>query len=485
MPIQDFTKGFNPPPPDPQVLIQAEKHDTKALKVANELARALRKQNFEVIIYQGTDLSNSAFIRAVHTQTVVVKLITSHTSSEFFKLNAREMKWAADVLAKYLQVNLEKAPVQDGKLDNSLDFGSVGLNGTVKAIIRLAGRVRIQNLNPQNLEQQGGNDLLKGIGDAIRNLFPIETELPDPGDKEERMIEMVPGDDEPEEEMMDQGKELAAAGSVEVEKEVEISLFAPRQVEAGDSFLIQVFAHFPEALDEARQLAAEFDEGAERLARKNIDLAKNDALTFELQVDDFEIEDSVQQIIWKERTDSVQYEIEVPREMLGKNLIGKLIISRKGIPIGHIRFKTEVGEDGSVIHPVPAQPLTMQRYKYAFISYSSKDRDKVLYRVQMLKGMKINFFMDFESIDPGVPWEPKITEELNKADVFYLFWSDNAAASRWVNEEINFVVRKKQDNSENPPEIMPVIIQKPAPAPPELLRHLQFNDKMLYFMGEV
>ena len=89
-------------------------------------------------------------------------------------------------------------------------------------------------------------------------------------------------------------------------------------------------------------------------------------------------------------------------------------------------------------------------------------------------------FWDKMFLTPGDRYEKEIYDYIdNKADVFLLFWSSNAAASEWVKKEIKRAVARQQRmrRPENRlPEIIPVPIETPIPPPPEELSDLHFGD---------
>jgi hypothetical protein len=107
----------------------------------------------------------------------------------------------------------------------------------------------------------------------------------------------------------------------------------------------------------------------------------------------------------------------------------------------------------------------------------------VLRRVQMLDLLKIDYFQDIININAGDPWSDIIYKQIDKADVFLLFWSSSAKKSDWVMKEINYALERKKGNEENPPAIFPVIIEGPPMVePPESLKHIHFSDKISFFI---
>jgi len=124
----------------------------------------------------------------------------------------------------------------------------------------------------------------------------------------------------------------------------------------------------------------------------------------------------------------------------------------------------------------------MKNYRYAFISYAAQDRAEVIRRVQMLDLLKIRYFQDILTLNPGDQWEKELFKQIEIADVFFLFWSSAARDSEWVLKEVEYATSKKKGNNDNPPEIYPVILESTFVEPPEHLRHLHSNDKIVYFI---
>ena len=108
----------------------------------------------------------------------------------------------------------------------------------------------------------------------------------------------------------------------------------------------------------------------------------------------------------------------------------------------------------------------------------------MLKRVQMLDRVKIDFFQDLLALDPGERWAKALYKNIDKSDVFYLFWCTAAKNSEWVLKEVRYAIDRHAGDDTAPPEIIPVLIEGPPPVPPPPeLKDLQFNDKFLYFIA--
>jgi hypothetical protein len=108
--------------------------------------------------------------------------------------------------------------------------------------------------------------------------------------------------------------------------------------------------------------------------------------------------------------------------------------------------------------------------KSAFASYSSKDQEKVASIVGALRQVNIDFFLDCLDLRPGEAWKKRLREEIEKREKFWLFWSEAAAASKWVEWEWRTALRLKKKAG-----ILPYALL-PAPNPPKALSSLQFSS---------
>jgi len=268
---------------------------------------------------------------------------------------------------------------------------------------------------------------------------------------------------------------------------VECSVFAPPAVARGATPMVQVFAHLREQAEEAARMAAEFDEAAKRRAVKTLSskIARGSELMFDLTIANWQISDPVQTLVWNGNAESAQFIVDVPPDCKPGNVAGKVTVSQNSVPLGHISFILKVAESAEPAKPQEIAPAgnDAKRYSYAFVSYASADRSDVLERVQMLETMGIKYFQDVLSLDPGDRWEKKLYENIDKCDLFLLFWSRSAKESQWVLKEVEYAMARKRGNDDAPPEIKPVIIEgPPLVTPPDSLGHLHFNDRLIYFI---
>ena len=103
-----------------------------------------------------------------------------------------------------------------------------------------------------------------------------------------------------------------------------------------------------------------------------------------------------------------------------------------------------------------------------FISYSSKDRDKISPIVQIVRAMKKgSVFQDYADILPGERWQERVMDAIQKATTMVLFWCQHSAISRHVREEYEAGIEWRK-------EIIPILLDDTEL--PDPLRAFQWID---------
>lgn len=119
---------------------------------------------------------------------------------------------------------------------------------------------------------------------------------------------------------------------------------------------------------------------------------------------------------------------------------------------------------------------TTESARTGFASYATQDRGEVLGRVSSIEqSAGILVFVDCLDLHATQEWQPILEREIIDRDVFLLFWSKYASASRWVNWEWHTALQKKGTDRM---EIHSLQSADQVPPPPELA-HLNFGDRYL------
>jgi hypothetical protein len=333
----------------------------------------------------------------------------------------------------------------------------------------LAGLQEVQALDPGNAELRAA---IKRRRASYRKLGPVGALR--------QWWSRVGTRKEPVEKTPDTAIAPPEPGAADV---VHCTVFSPLHTAGGQPFLVQVTAHVPEQAHVARTLARQSEPEAEpRVSMVLPSVVPHvSRLTFCLSIPGAEVIDPVRTLIWKRITESVQFEVRLPRDGVSTRLVGTVTVSQDGVPFGRSKFVVSVSD--GVGRTVTDERPQWKRYRHAFVSYAAADRAEVLKRVQMLARVSIDFFQDLLKLEPGERWERGLYKQIDRSDVFFLFWSTAARNSEWVAKEIDYALRRKGGDELAEPEIVPIMIEGPPPVPPPaVLQHLHFNDPLMYFI---
>ncbi|HAR96136.1 MAG TPA: toll/interleukin-1 receptor domain-containing protein, partial [Deltaproteobacteria bacterium] len=123
----------------------------------------------------------------------------------------------------------------------------------------------------------------------------------------------------------------------------------------------------------------------------------------------------------------------------------KFDVAIEGIVVARLRLDLEITAEPK---KTSVSTVTVEPARTAFASYSSKDRLRVLDRVDAIQiSAGIDVFQDCLDLNPGEEFKPRLDNEIRERDLFLLFWSKNASESRWVNWELETALKEKGEQA--------------------------------------
>jgi hypothetical protein len=245
-------------------------------------------------------------------------------------------------------------------------------------------------------------------------------------------------------------------------QDVDVTVFAPPVVLPCEEVTVQVIFHTPDREREALTRAQQAEPAARALAwvPLTIQVRQNDIIKVSVECPDATIPDPVDSTVWNGRLVFLYFTVRMPNvETIIKS---KLRVFVNDIPAGKIEFKILVTQNASDLPRAPANER-VQAYRKHFLSYASEDRVEVLKYAQFLRAQKMDYFQDLLSLSPGERWERRLFAEIDRCDVFALFWSHHAQQSEWVIREAEYALhRAKAAPEDQALEITPIILEAPA-----------------------
>lgn len=272
------------------------------------------------------------------------------------------------------------------------------------------------------------------------------------------------------------GAELEQAAAVPTLRRVQFSVVAPQKFEKGGYALIDLYMYedawrsvVDEALANASTPMQEKHGGASQVA----DGARVGVV---LRSPDLPALREEQRQVWQGRYLDFSFAAAVPENYAKVQLLFAADVYINDVIATRLHFLLSRSAGAA------REPEVVRRdIRSAFISYASQDRSRVAAIVLGMQKARpdLDLFFDVESLRSGEEWEPVLLKEIEKRDILYLFWSNHARESQWVEREWHIALAQK-----GPDGIEPIAIEPPSVCPPpEELKQKHFNDRMLYIMN--
>jgi hypothetical protein len=256
------------------------------------------------------------------------------------------------------------------------------------------------------------------------------------------------------------------------------SAFAPRRFRRETTELVQVLVHRPKDKAQARKAALAADReaiGASADAKLGA-LAVGTQIEVALDAAGARVKALAGPQRWDGEILTFAFAIEVEAEALGQIVCAARVLA-DGAQIGVIAFARPVAKgDTWADKPAPVD-AKMRRARRVFLSYSGGDREKVAMIADAYARAGVPCFFDRTSLTGGEEWSPRLYKEIERSDLFHLFWSQSAARSEWVAQETRHALKRRRGSFAKRPDITIQMLDGPPWAPhPADLDALNFDD---------
>jgi hypothetical protein len=255
------------------------------------------------------------------------------------------------------------------------------------------------------------------------------------------------------------------------------SVTAPETLRPDRSYVIDAWVHLRDQVEEILSLARQNQQFGEMFVRTKagVRMRRGSLLTARLKIAGLFIDDPEDELPWNGDSANCSFLVTIPASTPFGDLLGQCSFHFEGIQVAKIPVLLRIGEA-----PVKLSVRTAESHPTAFASYSRKDTDEVLARVQGIQKAlpQMDIFLDVASLRSGENWKEKLDAAIAQRDIFYLFWSKNARESQYVEREWRYALEVKGLEAINP---VPLVSPLEAPPPPELAEK-HFDDWVLAFM---
>ena len=257
------------------------------------------------------------------------------------------------------------------------------------------------------------------------------------------------------------------------------SIYAPAEVKPKSRMQIQVYLHLYAETEIVKSLAQESDKNAERrdYIPLQCKLKKGDKVDVQLNIygESLLVSDK-KSVVWQGSFTKCSFDYFVPKDIDVDELSCMALLSVNGIPVGEMRFITKIVESPRQLNP----EIIAHKYNKVFISYAHKDEAKVNSFHEGLKLAGIEHFFDRTYLKTGDIFPQVIRDYINSADLFVLFWSENASKSEYVDKERKQALERAfpqvKPQQEAKLSIYPMSIEPRAELPSDMKDNYHFGE---------
>ena len=206
-------------------------------------------------------------------------------------------------------------------------------------------------------------------------------------------------------------------------------------------------------------------------------LRNGTTVTVSLIAPHFKIVPPEREFVWTGATEIVDFEVTVPETAPSRNSLLTFavrvdVVTLATLPMD-IRIESVPARDRD---PVTSSDRLRQT---AFASYARDDSFRVYERIASVRiSANLDIFVDRLSLKPNERWKERLAQEISARDLFLLFWSRNALASKWVEWEWRTALAARGLSAI---QIHPLERPDLAPPPPEL-GEAHMDDVFLRFL---
>lgn len=255
----------------------------------------------------------------------------------------------------------------------------------------------------------------------------------------------------------------------------DFSVFCPKSVLAGSIFEIEVWLYMPADRTRVLERAVTETQRSEVATRAQVPVGLGSRLTIHLALDAFEIEEPFDNVEWEGRPTNASFRVKVPPTVASGDHPATIRVFLDRLPLTKLFFHLSVGTAA----PADEVKTTRRDVKRAFASYASADRREVYARVQGISAAGVNVFLDAISLRAGEHWEKRLYQEIDECDELFLFWSEAASRSQWVEKEWRYALERRGSDF-----ISPVPLVDPGKTPPPAeLQDRHFKDIFLALLS--
>ncbi len=264
--------------------------------------------------------------------------------------------------------------------------------------------------------------------------------------------------------------EPAAAAAVEP---VRFSAHYPRRVQPDDwqplhAYIFKEAAAAAVAQDARAQLGKKAADYAESIRPASQPVAAGALVTATPRLDGFQFNPPSASVYFLEDWHRFDFKLRATDAPINASHMGYVTFAVEGVIAADVPLVITVSQ---AVAGAETAAESVNPYQAIFCSYSHQDT-RIVERVEAAcKALGLTYLRDAATLRSGQIWNEELMRLIEGADIFQLFWSTNAAASKYVEQEWRHALGLGRQGQVF---IRPVYWTQPMPPPPSELGHIHF-----------
>jgi hypothetical protein len=260
---------------------------------------------------------------------------------------------------------------------------------------------------------------------------------------------------------------------------LQFTAYHPTDVRPETWYTLLAYAHLPEALaavqsDSRTRLGPQAGNAGQGRSQATQTIARGAEMVVVPELPGCRFNPPRTSFLWLEdwhRTEfRVQATPDLPDFALGQAVNGRVAFYVGPILVAEVPIWTHFQEEADAsAADLPDIQVTTDSYQRIFLSYSHQDALIVqqLERAYTVLGMQS--LRDVHVLRSGEEWHPALLRHIEQADIFQLYWSNNAKHSTYIEHEWRHALTQTR-----PSFIRPLYWEHPMPDPPPELAAIHF-----------
>ena len=287
-----------------------------------------------------------------------------------------------------------------------------------------------------------------------------------------------------------QGMAPASEPPNPVDEDVQFTIYRPQAIPPDTWKMLLAFAHrsarrpdappdepdpLQQVQDQARDiLGAQVKDYRDIAQDSRHAIPREGQLTFLPEMAGIDFQPASLSLQWQGRVHPAVFLMRAQPAFLGKTLRGQLSIFLGSIVVAQVPLAVRVENTAAAVEAPAYVREEAPWYRRIFASYSHRDIAIVEEFERHAIAFGDDYLRDLTKLRSGSRWDESLLKMIRDADVFQLFWSNNAMHSEYVQREYKYALSLHRERF-----IRPVYWEDPMPEasglPPAELREVHFH----------